>query len=625
MEKIIIDLEVKSNKGIKEVNALNKSLDKTNENQKKVKKSTEDVSKATKKASSTSQRNAAAFEAVNKATGGAIRGFRALIKQMWLLVANPIGAVVAGLVLGLSALYKAFSSTKAGGEELKQVMAGISAVVDVVRDRVLKVGDALIKFFTGDFKGALKSGRESVSGFGAEVAKEFKQASNSVKALQEVTDAVRGLSVSRAELNRDLIQAKEIIEGETASYAEKKKAIEEVRIAETKQTEDELANAKKKLDAIVLANSLSDSGDVDLDKEAQARIAVINLEAISSSNKTKFNKLEKLAQSQELSRIKEIAAEKKKEVDDSAANEKKKAADKKAIEAKYNADKKAIEAKYNADIKAIRELEANTEEEKRVLALEKEKEKFDAAILLATEQGLSTEELERSQKESLKLMRDGFAQTDLDRATKKAADEKIIKDKSVSDEIELEAKRVASKHQALNDISSIFGAESAMGRAALIAKQLMAAQELLIDLGAIKSKATKAVVGSQLNAVESGGAVATGFSKTLALGFPAAIPALIGYAASAAGIISGVMAATKKTKSVASSLGGSGGGGGGSPSAPSIPSVPPAFNVVGASGTSQLADAIGGQSQQPTRAYVVSDDVTSAQSMDRNIIDGASI
>ena len=615
MEKIIIDLEVKSNKGIKEVNALNKSLEKTNENQKKVKKSTEDVSKATKKASSTSQRNAAAFEAVNKATGGAIRGFRALIKQMWLLVANPIGAVVAGLVLGLSALYKAFSSTKAGGEELKQVMAGISAVIDVVRDRVLKVGDALIKFFTGDFKGALKSGRESVSGFGAEVAKEFKQASNSVKVLQEVTDAVRGLSVSRAELNRDLIQAKEIIEGETASYAEKKKAIEEVRIAETKQTEDELANAKKKLDAIVLANSLSDSGAEDLDKEAQARIAVANLEAISSSNKTKFNKLEKLAQNQELSRIKEIAAEKKKAIDAEKADEKKKIADKKAIDAKYSADKKAIQ-----------ELEANTEEEKRILSLQKEKEKFDNAILLATEQGLSTEELERSQKESLQLMRDGFDKTDLDRENKIATDKKVIKDKEVSDEIELEAKRVAAKQQALNDISAIFGAESAMGRAALIAKQLMAAQELLIDLGAIKSKATKAVVGSQLNAVESGGAVATGFSKTLALGFPAAIPALIGYAASAAGIISGVMAATKKTKSVASSLGGTGGGGGGSaPSAPSIPSLPPAFNVVGSSDTSQLADAIGGQSQEPVKAYVVSNDVTTAQSMDRNIVDGASI
>ena len=615
MEKIVIDLEVNSDKGVKDVNKLNKSLNKTDENQKKIKKSTEAVSKATKKSTNTSQRNAAAFEAVNKATGGAIRGFRALIKQMWLLVANPIGAVIAGLVLGLSALYKAFASTKAGGEELKQIMAGVSAVIDVVRDRVLKVGEALKKFFSGDFKGALKAGKESVSGFGEEVAKEFQQAADSVKSLQEVTDAFRNLSVSRAKLNRDLIQAKEIIEGSTASYSEKKKAIDEVRIAETKQTEDELKNAKKKLDAIVLANSLSDSGAEDLEKEAQARIAVINLEAISSSNKTKFNKLAKLADNEELARLKAIADEKKKAITDNATNE-----------AKAAADKKAIDAKLIADTKAIRELEANTEEEKRVLALQKEKEKFDNAILLATEQGLSTEELERSQKESLQLMRDGFAQTDIDRTAKIAADEKVIKDKAVADEIELEAKRVASKHQALNDISSIFGAESAMGKAALIAKQLMAAQELLIDLGAIKSKATKAIVGSQLNAAESGGAVATGFSKTLALGFPAAIPALIGYVASAAGIVSGVMAATKKTKSVASSFGGTGGGGGGSaPSIPAAPSLPPAFNVVGASDTNQLADAIGGQSQEPTRAYVVSGDVTSAQSMDRNIIDGASI
>ena len=39
----------------------------------------------------------------------------------------------------------------------------------------------------------------------------------------------------------------------------------------------------------------------------------------------------------------------------------------------------------------------------------------------------------------------------------------------------------------------------------------------------------------------------------------------------------------------------------------------------------QLADAIGGQTQTPTRAYVVSSDVTSAQELDRNIVEGASI
>ena len=70
-------------------------------------------------------------------------------------------------------------------------------------------------------------------------------------------------------------------------------------------------------------------------------------------------------------------------------------------------------------------------------------------------------------------------------------------------------------------------------------------------------------------------------------------------------------------------------GGGGSPASSGVPttttSQPPAFNVVGASGETQLADAIGSQTQQPTRAYVVSNDVTTAQEMDRNIIEGASI
>ena len=51
----------------------------------------------------------------------------------------------------------------------------------------------------------------------------------------------------------------------------------------------------------------------------------------------------------------------------------------------------------------------------------------------------------------------------------------------------------------------------------------------------------------------------------------------------------------------------------------------PSFNVVGASATNQLADTIAGQSKQPLKAYVVSNDVSTAQSLDRNIVEGASI
>jgi hypothetical protein len=61
---------------------------------------------------------------------------------------------------------------------------------------------------------------------------------------------------------------------------------------------------------------------------------------------------------------------------------------------------------------------------------------------------------------------------------------------------------------------------------------------------------------------------------------------------------------------------GGGGGGGGS-----IPSITPSFNVVGNSGVNQLAQL----QQQPMQAYVVSGSVTTAQSLDRNRIENATL
>jgi hypothetical protein len=74
-------------------------------------------------------------------------------------------------------------------------------------------------------------------------------------------------------------------------------------------------------------------------------------------------------------------------------------------------------------------------------------------------------------------------------------------------------------------------------------------------------------------------------------------------------------------------------GGGGGSSAPSISSSAtggstsaPQFNVVGNAGTNQLASSLGNAMQQnPIQAYVVSGAVTTAQSLDRNIIQNASI
>ena len=54
-------------------------------------------------------------------------------------------------------------------------------------------------------------------------------------------------------------------------------------------------------------------------------------------------------------------------------------------------------------------------------------------------------------------------------------------------------------------------------------------------------------------------------------------------------------------------------------------SQPPQFNIVGATETSQLAEAIGEQTQQPVQAFVVANDVTTAQSLENNIVEGATL
>jgi len=85
----------------------------------------------------------------------------------------------------------------------------------------------------------------------------------------------------------------------------------------------------------------------------------------------------------------------------------------------------------------------------------------------------------------------------------------------------------------------------------------------------------------------------------------------------------------KSVKSILSVKTPNGGGGGSAPTinAPAGGSAPvaaaPTFNVVGTSGQNQIAQSLGNQA--PVKAYVVSNDVTTAQSLDRNIVNTATI
>lgn len=146
--------------------------------------------------------------------------------------------------------------------------------------------------------------------------------------------------------------------------------------------------------------------------------------------------------------------------------------------------------------------------------------------------------------------------------------------------------------KSMSQLSSLLGKESVAGKAAAIAA---------------------ATIDTYVSATSS--------YKSLS-GIPVYGPTL-GAIAAASAVASGI--ATVK-KIVATKIPGPGGGGGGGGSVPTpIPAQAPAFNVVGSSGTNQLAEAIGETEQQPVKAFVVSNDVTTAQSLERNIIENASI
>jgi hypothetical protein len=190
-------------------------------------------------------------------------------------------------------------------------------------------------------------------------------------------------------------------------------------------------------------------------------------------------------------------------------------------------------------------------------------------------------------------------QTNLTR-DKEISDKQVANDKATSDaKIEIAKREQEAKSASLNgyasalsSISSIIGEETAS------AKGLAVASSLINTYAAISGQ-LKAFSGVPIPGFAIAQAIATGVQ-----GF----------------------ANVRKIASVKIPNASSGGGVGASGiSAPSIASIPPAFNVVGQSDTNQLASAIGGQSQKPSRAYVVSSDVTTSQEMDRNIIKGASL
>ena len=197
---------------------------------------------------------------------------------------------------------------------------------------------------------------------------------------------------------------------------------------------------------------------------------------------------------------------------------------------------------------------------------------------------------DEAQKKELLLALQTDYNNKLNNLNEEAADNEIKWAEMTTDQ------KLQYAQQGLAGLAANLGKETAAGKAAAIASTLISTYQGAQD--SYKSLSGIPIVGPALGIAAAAAAVAGGLANVKAIS-QTSTPQTSG------------MGGTSPSVS--------------SPSRPAPPSVPPAFNIVGASDTNQLAEAIGGQAQKPVKAFVVSNDVSTAQELDRNIVEGASI
>mgnify|MGYP003624880685 FL=1 len=584
---------------------------------------------------------------LDKATGGLVTKFAGLkvglkgitggFKSMRLaIISTGIGA----LVLGITALAAAFTGSEEGQNKFAKIMSVIGALTGNLVDLLADLGEGIIdafenpmesmesffnffkdnivnrfegflnlipslgkaveQFFKGNFSEAAKIAADSagmvflgvegiteklegatkaVKDFAAEQVKEAKMAASVADMRAKADKIERGLVVDRSKLESEiaLLRLKSRQEDQF-SATERKQALLDAQVLEDQLLDKETEFLELRRDAQVLENTFSRSNKENLDKEAQA-IAAVNRQQASRANvarqvQREVNTISKQIEGEEKAAANELANFKKTLRDAEAATLQEKR-DLELIKIREQYALLREEAILNNV--AVDELDAA-----RDIVLKEKQDAFDLADQLAKDKIIADAKLRADEKKKIQ--------------EKELADSKAITDAKIQIAKEEEAAKLAALNgyaSALSSISGIMSKETEAGKGLAIASSLVN---------------TFAAISGQLKA----------FS-----GVP--VP---GYAIAQA-IATGVVGLANVKKIASVKIPNSSGGG----SAPNIPSIStavvqataqtPSFDILGTSGTNQLASALG--QQAPVQAFVVSQDVTTAQSLQNNIIQGATL
>jgi hypothetical protein len=574
--KVTIDLEAKTDKAIQGIDKLGKEV--------------QDLNKQVAEGNKDTKKGLEGIEESSKSTAKGIKGIGTAIK-----------AAGIGLLLGaLAKLKEVFEQNQKVADLFATSFEFISIAFNDFVNFIVNNTGALTNFFKAIFEDPKQSLIDFANAFKRNIQERFESYLDTLGFLASAVKKV--FSGDFAGALEDVKSAgKESIDVLTGVNDSFDKGVEVVQKV-TKATSDYVTETGKAADANVklektarLAETANQGLIEKYDRQAEQLRQVRDDESKSFAERIKANEdlavlldeQEKVMKANAQARVDQAAAELAKNKDNvdlqiayqEALNEQA------GIEAQITGFRSEQQTNANSLLREQKDLQNELaligKSEREIERLELQQD-YEAKKLL-----IEREITDQDQKNQLLLSLKEKYNDDLNELNKDESDNEIKWAELTSKE------KLKVGMDALNQAAQAFGEESAVGKAAAIAN-------------------------ATIQTYES----ANASYKSLA-GIPIVGPAL-GAAAAGAAIVSGIANVKKIT---ATKTPGGKSAGGSTPSGADTPSIsqPPAFNIVGASGTNQLAEAIGDSEKQPVKAYVVSNDVTTAQSMDRNIVEGASI
>ncbi|CAB4153392.1 hypothetical protein UFOVP622_20 [uncultured Caudovirales phage] len=620
-ETKVINLEVKTNIG-----GLKKEVDATAQSVTNLGTATQDATNKSKAFSDVKNVITSMVPGLKAAEGG-VNGFSGSLKA---LLANPVILVVTGIVAALKFVYEAFQSNVKIGKEIAAVWEGLSGVGSQIIDSVMGMvrafgyaAKAAYEFITLDFEGASKSMQMANS----EASESYNQLTKAVdgttfsilrgleKQQQANNKAKKVQAVTQSEVNKLLVQSREILTDETTSIKEKKKALEEVTKAETASSKEKVRTAS--IDLWILkekAKALGGQAEVKMKGEIRdATIALNEAETENAMTGIKLNKQRKMLLRQEMADQKALIDAQKELSKERIEREKarlaaKKISDKEYVDAVLKAQKELDDeinkiaqeqlAKQKAD-----QLARNEQAKKDEQDIYDNAKGFLQASIIDNENNI------QAKRDLLEVEKEILLQNkELTEGEIAAIEAKYAKDRKQLDDDEIARKRrlEGDKLQAVKDGLTTIG-----NLAELFAGKSRKQQQTAFNIqkAANIASATIDTYRSVQSAIAStpGGPI---------------IKALAGGVVLTAGLLN-----IKKIASTKFDAGGSTGGGGGStPSGGGGGAEPqsvitPNFNIVGNNGTNQLKQL----QQAPIQAYVVSGEMSTQQSLDRNRLRNATL